>query len=86
MKAQKANRVYTITEVDAQGFINEGFDVFNDDGSLYAYGKGKSVPYDTYMKSQERIKDLENHIDALESEIVALKKKTTPKKAKKIED
>ena len=81
MKAQRANRVYTITEADAPSFLNEGFDVYNDDGTLYAYGKGKTVPYDTYMKAKERIKELEDHIDALEGEIVKLKK--TPKKAKK---
>ena len=79
MKAVKSNRVYTITEIEAQSFINEGFDVLHDDGSVYAYGKGKTVPFGQYMEEKEA---MQKRIDELESEIAKLKKpvKTTKKK------
>lgn len=82
MKAQKENKVYTITEVEAQSFVNEGYDVYNDDGTIYAYGKGKTVSFATYMKAKEEIKALQDHVDALESELKALKKKSTKKEGK----
>lgn len=77
MTAEKGNRVYTITEVEAQSFINEGFDVLNDDGSVYAYGKGKTIPFGQYIAEKEA---MQKRIDELEGE---LKK---AKKAKKKED
>lgn len=82
MKAQKENKVYTIIESEASSFINEGYDVYNDDGTIYAYGKGKTVSYAAYMKAKEEIQALQDHVDALESEIKALKKKSTKKEGK----
>lgn len=71
MKAIKGNREYTITEVEAQSFINEGFDVHNDDGTIYAYGKGKTVPFGKYIAETEA---LQKRIDELEAELAKAKK------------
>ncbi|MDO5293317.1 MAG: hypothetical protein Q4F05_11260 [bacterium] len=49
MKAIKQNKEYTITELEKQRYIDEGYDIVGDDGKLVAYGKGKTVPYEDYM-------------------------------------
>lgn len=72
MKAIKGNREYTITEIEAQGFINEGFDVHNDDGTIYAYGKGKTVPFGQYIAEKEA---MQKRIDELESALAKKSKK-----------
>ena len=77
MKAVKGNRVYTITEVDVQSFVNEGFDVLNDDGTVYAYGKGKTIPFGQYIEEKEA---MQKRIDELEAELAKLKKPAKKKK------
>ena len=82
MKAIKGNRVYTITEADIKSFVNEGFDVYDDEGKIKAYGKGKTISYEVYVKLKEQVTALQDHIDKLESEIKDLKKKKASTKKK----
>ena len=55
MKAVKANKVYTISEMEKQSYINDGFDICNDDGEIIAYGKGKTVPYEEFLALQKEL-------------------------------
>ena len=49
MKAVRENKVYTLTnEQEAEAYRLRGFDIFEDDGSIKAYGAGKTVPYEKY--------------------------------------
>lgn len=38
MRAEKGNKVYTITEEQKEYYQNDGFDIFSDDGEIIAYG------------------------------------------------
>lgn len=58
MKAVKANKEYSITEAEKKGYIDQGFDIINDDGTMLAYGRGKTVPYDEYMKLVKELEEL----------------------------
>lgn len=48
MKALKGNREYTVTEETKQRYVNEGFDICNDDGEIITHGKGKTVSQEEY--------------------------------------
>lgn len=82
MLAVKENREYTINDTDVQSFANEGYDVFDDNGNLIAYGKGKSVSFDKYMKVVEQTEKLQDEIIELREQIKRLeaKKPATKKK------
>ena len=82
MLAVKENREYTINDTDVQRFANEGYDVFDDNGNLIAYGKGKSVSFDKYMKVVEQTEKLQDEIIELREQIKRLeaKKPATKKK------
>lgn len=60
LTAIKGNRVYTLADDEKQHYVDEGFDVYDAKGKVVAYGKGKTVPYETYL--------------ALKAELEALKK------------
>lgn len=49
MTAEKANKVYMITEEQMEAYRTEGYDI-RDDGRIVAYGAGKSVPYEEFAK------------------------------------
>ena len=49
MKAVKANKEYIITEQEKARYQKDGFDIIDDNGSVIAYGKGKTVPYEQYI-------------------------------------
>ena len=72
MKAVKANRVYTITEAEQKGFINQGYDIYDDHGNCVAYGAGKTVPYGKYKRAVDHIALLEAENEDLRKEIAAL--------------
>ncbi len=59
MKAVKANKVYTIDEVQKAGYIAQGFDIQDDVGTVIAYGKGKTVPYTEYAEAIREIERLQ---------------------------
>jgi len=82
MIATKENKQYTITEVDIKSFQNEGYDIYDDNGKLIAYGTGKTIPYEKYAKLMERIESLNDENVALRDEIEKLKAKKTTKKGK----
>lgn len=75
MVAIKDNRQYTITEADVQSFANDGYDVFDDNGNLIAYGVGKSVPYEKYMKLMEQTEKLQDEIIDLREQVRKLEAK-----------
>lgn len=58
MKAVKANKEYSITEAEKKGYIDQGFDIINDEGTVIAYGRGKTVSYDEYMKLVKELEEL----------------------------
>ena len=76
MVAIKENRQYTIHETDVQSFAKEGYDVYDDNGNIIAYGVGKSVPYEKYMRLMEQV-------EALQEEIIDLKEQIKKLEAKK---
>ena len=82
MLAIKENKQYTITESEAVGFQKEGYDIYADDGSVYAYGSGKSVPYDKYMKLMLQVESMQDEIIGLKEELAKAKdeKKSDKKK------
>ena len=52
MRAVKGNKEYTIDESQQKSYQDAGFDIVGDDGQVTAYGRGKTVPYDEYVKAE----------------------------------
>lgn len=80
MIAIKENRQYTINDTDVQAFAKDGYDVYDDHGNIIAYGVGKTVPYEKYVKAEAQIERLQEEIIALQEQILKLKKPVTKKK------
>lgn len=90
MLAVKDNREYTITEADKSSFINEGYDIYDDNGGFIAYGAGKKIPYDKYMKLLNQFEAVNNDnialrekVGALQAEIIELRDELSAKRSKK---
>ena len=75
MNAVKANEVYTITEADVESFKRGGYDIYDDDGTLIAYGVSKSVPYDKYMELKKAYEELMEQCAELEDKLAKKAKK-----------
>lgn len=58
MVASKDNKVYTITDAEKQMYIDRGFDIYDDDGNVIEYGRGKTVPYGDYAKLLKELEKL----------------------------
>lgn len=81
MKAKKENKVYSInTEQEAQRYLKDGYDIYDDDGNVREYSPKKKIAFSEYMKAVkeiERLQDLaaeryaEN--EALKAEIASLR-------------
>lgn len=72
MKASKGNREYSVTEENMQHYVNEGFDIYNDEGEIIKHGKGKTVSLEEHEKllaelekERKNAKDSEELIDIL---------------------
>ena len=68
MTAEKENKVYTITEEQKATYLAEGFDIRDDEGNIIAYGAGKTVTYEDYMKLMKENEELRAKIDELETQ------------------
>lgn len=82
MRAVKGNKEYTIEESQQKGYQDMGFDILDDDGKVIAYGRGKTVSYEEYMKVVREAEALRTKIAQLEAETLAKEaKKADTKKA-----
>lgn len=87
MRAVKNNKEYIIDEKQKKSYQDAGFDIYNDDGKMIAYGKGKTVPYGDYAALAERVKTAEEENEILKDKVVELEaaasaqEKKTSKKA-----
>lgn len=91
MRAVKGNKEYTIDETQKKGYQDSGFDILDDDGNVVAYGRGKTVPYEEYMKAvkeigrlQELVAERSTENEALKAEVETLQA-TKPEQPKKAE-
>lgn len=58
MRASKGNKEYFIDESQQKSYQDRGFDIKDDNGSVIAYGRGKTVPYGEYMALKEELEEL----------------------------
>lgn len=72
MRAKKDNKVYDIDQSQANRYMKQGFDIFNDDGSLYSYSDLKTIKYSDHLKE---VNELKAKLDEAQKENVSLKKK-----------
>ena len=92
MKAKKENKVYTInTEQEAQRYLKEGYDIYDDDGNVRDYSPKKKIAFSEYVKAVKEIENLRKltaernaEIESLKKEIAELQAKQEP--AKKAEN
>ena len=63
MKASKGNKVYTIDEIEKEQYKNNGYDIYNDDGEVIEYGKGKTVPYEQYAALKKKYEELKEKLE-----------------------
>lgn len=88
MRAVKGNKEYMIDESQQKFYQDGGFDILGDDGSIVAYGRGKTVTYDEYVKAVKEIERLQGvaaeryeEIEALKAEMAAFKAAKQEQKA-----
>lgn len=81
MRAVKGNKEYTIDESQQKGYQDAGFDILDDDGKIIAYGRGKTVPYEDYVKAVKEIGKLQELAAERNAEIEALKAESGQLKA-----
>ena len=75
MKAKKNNKAYTIQPSEVNSFKSQGYDIYDDNGKLVAFGAGKTISADKYyeiLRENEKLK-----------EQIALMAEKLEKKAKK---
>lgn len=71
MKAKKENKVYDIDKSQAKIYMNQGFDVYNDDGSLFGYAATKTIKYSEHMRI---VGELKSKLDNAEKALKAAEK------------
>ena len=77
MRAERGNKEYVIDETMVSDYQNQGYDIYDDDGKIVAYGKGKTVPYEEYMVLKAKNQELKQKIQDLQK---TEEVKETPKK------
>lgn len=62
MIATKGNKTYTIDEAQKKHYLDSGFDIQDNSGEVVAYGRGKTVSFDDYMKAVREIEILQGKV------------------------
>ena len=58
MKAIKANKEYRITEANKQAYLNDGYDIIDDQGKIIEYSPKKTIKYSEYQKVVKELEEL----------------------------
>lgn len=58
MKAVKGNKVYTIQDGMKERYQKDGYDILEEDGTVLAYGKGRTVAYEEYAELKKAYEEL----------------------------
>lgn len=80
MRAEKGNKVYTITEEEKERYQNDGFDIFSDDGEIIVYGIGKNIPYEEYAALKKENAALKKENEALKEKLAQTETSQTSEK------
>lgn len=76
MLARKDNKVYNIDASQKTRYSKEGFDIYDDDGTLISYAETKTIKYNEHVnilaKKDEQIKLMQTEIKKLNAEIEKL--------------
>lgn len=74
MKAKKENKVYKInTEQEAQRYLKDGYDIYDDDGNVREYSPKKKIAFSEYMKAVNEIGRLQTMVAEKNAENAALR-------------
>lgn len=65
MKAIKDNKVYTVDEKSAKGYLARGFDIFGDDGKLIERSPSSTVSRKEYDELSAKYNELLEKYNAL---------------------
>lgn len=71
MKASKNNKEYMIHESQEKSYQEAGYDILDDDGKIILYGRGKTVPYEDYIRACNEVLGLRVRVKELEAAIKA---------------
>ena len=82
MKAVKGNKVYTIDDALKKHYQDDGYDITDDSGNVVAYGRGKTVPYETYMAAVKERDEMKAKLDALNDSDTSESAEKATRKAK----
>lgn len=67
MKAKKENKVYRIaTEQEKQRYLKEGFDIYDDTGTILEHSPLKKISYSEYAKLQAENEKLRKKLNESE--------------------
>lgn len=66
MKARKENKVYDINEASKQTYLDQGFDIYDDNGNPIEYTPLKTIKYNEHLKM---LNEKDKKIDLLQKEI-----------------
>lgn len=58
MRAVKANKEYRVTEDNKQYYLNEGYDIIDDEGKVIEYSPKKTIKYSEYQKLEKELAEL----------------------------
>ena len=83
MRAVKGNKEYSISETQKKGYQDSGFDILDDDGKVIACGRGKTVPFDDYMRAVREIERLQKLCAELQEKKTGFQKELETLKAEK---
>nr|DAZ70002.1 MAG TPA: protein of unknown function (DUF5320) [Caudoviricetes sp.] len=87
MKAKKENKVYTIDETRKKAYLNEGYDIYDENDKLIEYSPKKLIAYAEYMKKVNENEKLTDQVQELskEKEELSKEKEELTKKLKELE-
>ncbi len=77
MKAKKENKVYTINELQKKRYLEQGFDIYDNEGNVLEYSPLKKVLYSEYVKLQKENMALKEENEKLQALLAKNKKQAS---------